>query len=61
MQQVADAFAGTIAERPEDWHVLGRIWPEVGPDGRPGTAPEAGSDTTPGTGGAARPEPAEAG
>ena len=35
MQQVADAFAATIAERPEDWHVLGRIWPEVGPDGRP--------------------------
>jgi lauroyl/myristoyl acyltransferase len=36
MQQVADAFATTIAERPEDWHVLGRIWPEVGPDARPG-------------------------
>jgi len=35
MQQVADAFATTISERPEDWHVLGRIWPEVGPDGRP--------------------------
>jgi KDO2-lipid IV(A) lauroyltransferase len=35
MQQVADAFAGSIAERPEDWHVLGRIWPEVGPEGRP--------------------------
>jgi lauroyl/myristoyl acyltransferase len=35
MQQVADAFASTIAERPADWHVLGRIWPEVGPDGRP--------------------------
>jgi KDO2-lipid IV(A) lauroyltransferase len=35
MQQVADAFAVTIAERPEDWHVLGRIWPGVGPDGRP--------------------------
>jgi KDO2-lipid IV(A) lauroyltransferase len=38
MQQVADAFASTIAEQPEDWHVLGRIWPEVGPDGRPGPA-----------------------
>jgi lauroyl/myristoyl acyltransferase len=36
MQQVADAFAGTIAERPEDWHVLGRIWPDVGPDARTG-------------------------
>jgi lauroyl/myristoyl acyltransferase len=33
-QQVADAFATTIAERPEDWHVLGRVWPEVGPEGR---------------------------
>jgi KDO2-lipid IV(A) lauroyltransferase len=32
MQQVADAFATTIAEQPEDWHVLGRIWPDVGPD-----------------------------
>jgi KDO2-lipid IV(A) lauroyltransferase len=31
MQQVADAFAGTLAERPEDWHVLGRIWADVGP------------------------------
>jgi KDO2-lipid IV(A) lauroyltransferase len=38
MQQVADAFAATISERPEDWHVLGRIWPDVGPDGRPGPA-----------------------
>ena len=47
MQQVADAFAATIAERPEDWHVLGRIWPEVGPDGYaavvdPGAAETAG-------------------
>jgi lauroyl/myristoyl acyltransferase len=41
MQQVADAFAVTIAERPQDWHVLGRIWPEVGPDGRPGPVPVA--------------------
>jgi phosphatidylinositol dimannoside acyltransferase len=69
MQQVADAFAGTIAERPEDWHVLGRIWPEVGPDGRPGPVPDA----VPGAGGVAGgaavgpaagpagPEPAEAG
>jgi KDO2-lipid IV(A) lauroyltransferase len=36
MQQVADAFARGIAERPEDWHVLGRIWADVGPD--PATA-----------------------
>ncbi|WP_369137781.1 phosphatidylinositol mannoside acyltransferase [Modestobacter versicolor] len=41
MQQVADAFATTIAEQPEDWHVLGRVWPEVGPDGRP--TPDAGT------------------
>ncbi|MCW2510005.1 MAG: KDO2-lipid lauroyltransferase [Modestobacter sp.] len=32
MQQVADAFAATIVEQPEDWHVLGRIWADVGPD-----------------------------
>ena len=41
MQQVADAFAGTIAARPEDWHVLGRIWADVGPDPEP--APPAAS------------------
>jgi lauroyl/myristoyl acyltransferase len=41
MQQVADAFAATISERPEDWHVLGRIWPEVGPDGRAPRTPAA--------------------
>jgi phosphatidylinositol dimannoside acyltransferase len=38
MQQVADAFAATIAEQPEDWHVLGRIWSDVGPDPVPGTS-----------------------
>ncbi|MGY1836748.1 phosphatidylinositol mannoside acyltransferase [Blastococcus sp. SYSU DS0510] len=32
MQQVADVFAAGIAERPEDWHMLGRIWPDVPPD-----------------------------
>jgi KDO2-lipid IV(A) lauroyltransferase len=31
-QALADAFATTIAERPEDWHMLGRIWPDVLPD-----------------------------
>jgi phosphatidylinositol dimannoside acyltransferase len=41
MQQVADAFAGTIATRPEDWHVLGRVWADVGPD--PAPAPPAAS------------------
>ncbi|HEY0507165.1 MAG TPA: phosphatidylinositol mannoside acyltransferase, partial [Blastococcus sp.] len=32
MQSVADAFAGSIADHPEDWHMLGRIWPAVPPD-----------------------------
>ncbi|MGY1593329.1 phosphatidylinositol mannoside acyltransferase [Geodermatophilus sp. SYSU D00708] len=32
MQEVADAFTEQIALRPEDWHVLGRIWPDVAPD-----------------------------
>jgi phosphatidylinositol dimannoside acyltransferase len=31
-QAVADAFAGSIARQPEDWHMLGRIWADVGPD-----------------------------
>jgi lauroyl/myristoyl acyltransferase len=35
MQSVADAFAGSIAGRPEDWHMLGRIWPDVPPDPEP--------------------------
>jgi lauroyl/myristoyl acyltransferase len=41
MQQVADAFATTLATRPEDWHVLGRIWADVGPD------PETPAGATP--------------
>jgi KDO2-lipid IV(A) lauroyltransferase len=32
MQSVADAFATSIAERPEDWHMLGRIWTDVPAD-----------------------------
>jgi KDO2-lipid IV(A) lauroyltransferase len=32
MQSVADAFAAGIARRPEDWHMLGRIWADVPPD-----------------------------
>jgi lauroyl/myristoyl acyltransferase len=32
MQSVADAFTTSIADRPEDWHMLGRIWPDVPPD-----------------------------
>jgi lauroyl/myristoyl acyltransferase len=49
MQQVADAFATTIAERPEDWHVVGRLWPEVGPGDR---AAPAGAGAAPGPVGA---------
>jgi KDO2-lipid IV(A) lauroyltransferase len=33
-QAVADAFTGSIAERPVDWHMLGRIWADVGPEPR---------------------------
>jgi KDO2-lipid IV(A) lauroyltransferase len=32
MQSVAEAFAGSIARQPEDWHMLGRIWGDVPPD-----------------------------
>jgi phosphatidylinositol dimannoside acyltransferase len=31
-QAVADAFTAGIAQRPEDWHMLGRIWTDVPPD-----------------------------
>ena len=29
-QAMADAFAAEIAERPQDWHMLQRIWPDLG-------------------------------
>jgi KDO2-lipid IV(A) lauroyltransferase len=32
MQSVADAFAESIAQQPEDWHMLGRIWADVPPE-----------------------------
>jgi KDO2-lipid IV(A) lauroyltransferase len=32
MQSVADTFAAGIAQKPEDWHMLGRIWADVPPD-----------------------------
>ena len=38
MQAVADAFAAGIAERPEDWHMLGPIWADVPPDPPAGTS-----------------------
>jgi len=33
-QAVADAFTATIARQPADWHMLGRIWADVGPEPR---------------------------
>jgi phosphatidylinositol dimannoside acyltransferase len=33
-QAVADAFTATIARQPADWHMLGRIWTDVGPEPR---------------------------
>ncbi|MDK3258425.1 phosphatidylinositol mannoside acyltransferase [Blastococcus capsensis] len=41
MQQVADAFTAGIAERPEDWHMLGRIWHDV-----PADPPRSGAGAT---------------
>ena len=43
MQGVATAFETSIGEKPEDWHMLGRIWKDVPPDpprvaGTPGEA-----------------------
>lgn len=35
MQRVADAFTASIGQRPEDWHMLGRIWADVPPDPGP--------------------------
>ena len=32
MQRVADAFTASIGDQPEDWHMLGRIWADVGAD-----------------------------
>jgi KDO2-lipid IV(A) lauroyltransferase len=41
MQKVAGDFAESIARQPEDWHMLGRIWPDVPADAptRPPTVP----------------------
>jgi lauroyl/myristoyl acyltransferase len=51
MQDVADAFTAGIADRPEDWHMLGRIWADVPPDpvpGPPGPPGPPGSAGEPG-------------
>lgn len=38
-QAVADAFAGGIAEHPEDWHMLQRLWvADLEPSGAPSAA-----------------------
>jgi KDO2-lipid IV(A) lauroyltransferase len=44
-QAVADGFAAGIAEHPEDWHMLQRLWSaDLGP--RTGTRPDpAGRET----------------
>jgi phosphatidylinositol dimannoside acyltransferase len=39
MQAVADVFTAGLAEHPEDWHMLGRIWADVPPDPPRGAAP----------------------
>ena len=46
MQGVADAFTAGLAERPEDWHVLGRIWDDVPPDPPAGRAPASSPSRT---------------
>jgi phosphatidylinositol dimannoside acyltransferase len=37
-QQVADGLAVGIAEHPQDWHMLQRLWSGPSPDGRGGAA-----------------------
>ncbi len=32
MQALADVFTVALAEQPEDWHMLGRVWADVPPD-----------------------------
>jgi lauroyl/myristoyl acyltransferase len=41
MQGVADAFTQQIAARPEDWHMLGRVWSDV-PRDPPRSTPRRG-------------------
>jgi lauroyl/myristoyl acyltransferase len=35
-QQVADRLAEGIAEHPEDWHMLQRVWSSASPGGSAG-------------------------
>lgn len=32
-QAIADGLARGIAAHPQDWHMLARLWPDLGPDG----------------------------
>ncbi|GAA3861853.1 phosphatidylinositol mannoside acyltransferase [Streptomyces lacrimifluminis] len=48
-QALADAFATGIADHPEDWHMLQRLWladldPEKDPETNPGKNPGSGQD-----------------
>lgn len=52
-QELADAFASGIAEHPQDWHMLQRLWlADLAP------APEAGRKPGPSAGDVSRPEAA---
>ncbi|QIQ05734.1 phosphatidylinositol mannoside acyltransferase [Streptomyces liangshanensis] len=54
-QAVADVFAGGIAEHPEDWHMLQRLWvADLEPSGAPGAGPAGAA----GSGDASRGGPA---
>lgn len=53
-QALADAFATGIAEHPEDWHMLQRLWladldPAKGPGTGPGQDPASEKDAGPGS------------
>ncbi|MDJ0381060.1 phosphatidylinositol mannoside acyltransferase [Streptomyces sp. G-G2] len=53
-QAVADAFAAGIAEHPEDWHMLQRLWLEDLEPREPGASPSAEREPRPS---GDRPEP----
>jgi KDO2-lipid IV(A) lauroyltransferase len=52
-QRIADALAAGIAEYPQDWHMLQRLWLDDGPadrDGDDGPADRDGDGAAPGAG-----------
>ena len=63
-QALADAYASGIADHPEDWHMLQRLWladlpprpPAPGAEGSPEGRTEGSSETSPENGPAAGPE-----